>query len=1011
MQVLKFITVGGLAAILCCAQNTISTVAGTSNCCNSADGGQATSTWLTGVSGIALDKQGDIYIMDTATGRVRKVNSSGVITTVAGDGTLGYTGDGGPATKAELQPGSSFVGLAADDSGNLYISDGENCVIRKVDTSGTITTVAGNGTCGYLGDGQKATSAELEYPEGVAVDGSGNLYIADNGNNRVRKVTPDGIISTVAGNGSPGNAYSGDGVQANTTALTPADIALDGVGDLYISDTNRVRKVDANGIISTFAGPTDNTRGFSGDGGPATQATFKAPTGLAVDASGNVYIVDHSNGRVRKVDATGIITTIAGTTCDASTPLGDGGPATSACLLGLLDVKLDNAGNIYISQGGDGGLVRKVTIGAAALTATPTSLAFSATTGGTPPASKTMSVSSSGGPISFTVAVSTTSGGNWLSVTPSSGSTPATLTVSVNASGLAANEYSGAITITPAGGQAQSFAVTLDVTGASAPVIGAGAVYNALGYQTDLAPGVVFVVFGSGMGPASLQQATAPNYPTNFGGTSINLTPAAGGTPIDAKIVYTSAGQVAGFLPSSVTPGTYAMRVTYNGIQSAPQNVTVVARSIGIATANSAGSGTAQATIGNVNGGISLTRFTSGSVGFNGYTWTLTPAHPGDTLVLWGTGGGADSANDTGGSSGDQTAAGNFQVLVNGSAITPLYAGTSSGYPGLWQVNFTLPADVATGCFVPVQVSGGGVLSNTVTIPIAAAGQSACSDPQLSTADLSTLDAGGTVPIAAFDVIRETETSVNGTASQELASGAIPAYTASEYAAAFAGLKIDACYVHDRTATATAPNPATPSAYLDAGASIPISGPGLSATAALPGTTISTTPGPLYDLALTDGTIVPGGAYTLNAPGGKDVAGFTATVSFPASFSVDNWDSFTTINRSTPLTINWTSSGADTVDIVGSTSVVVGKDATNTNIIHTVSFDCEVPAAPGSYTVPTSVLSYLQPVSASQTDGTAILSVEGVASKPFSAHLVSGAAISFTAFSGSLEFARTLAVQ
>jgi len=231
--------------------------------------------------------------------------------------------------------------------------------------------------------------------------------------------------------------------------------------------------------------------------------------------------------------------------------------------------------------------------------------------------------------------------------------------------------------------------VTLTVSGVGNPQI--NFVGNALGYQTKLAPGVVFVVKGSNMGPGTLVQDLAPNYHTTLAGTSITLTPSGGGAAIDAKMVYTLNSQLAAFLPSSVLPGNYDVRVTYSGVTSAPFGATVVARSYGIATANSSGSGLAQATIGNINGGFSLTRFTAGSVPFGGFTWTLTPAHPGDTLVFWGTGGGADPQNDTGGSSGDQTVAGNFKVIIQGRQITPFFAGASTGYPGLWQINFTLP--------------------------------------------------------------------------------------------------------------------------------------------------------------------------------------------------------------------------------------------------------------------------------------------------------------------------------
>jgi uncharacterized protein (TIGR03437 family) len=191
-------------------------------------------------------------------------------------------------------------------------------------------------------------------------------------------------------------------------------------------------------------------------------------------------------------------------------------------------------------------------------------------------------------------------------------------------------------------------------------------------------------------------------------------------------LVYASATQLAGLIPSTIGQGTFAVRVNFNGQTSVPQAVTLVARSFGIATANNAGTGGAQATIGNINNGLSLVRPTTGSTTFGGYEWTLSPAHPNDTLVLWGTGGGADPANDTGGTSGDQTTAGQFQVLVAGRPIVPLYAGTSSGYPGLWQINFTLPADIATGCAVSLQVQAGANSSNAASLAIAPVGLTVC---------------------------------------------------------------------------------------------------------------------------------------------------------------------------------------------------------------------------------------------------------------------------------------------
>jgi uncharacterized protein (TIGR03437 family) len=970
---------------------------------------------------MTLDAQGNIYIF--AADKVRKVSTSGVITTVAGNGNPGYTGDGGLATNASLFSAGSISGLAVDSGGNLYISDGENHVIRKVNTAGIISTIAGNGTPGFLGDGGQATKAELNFPAGIALDSAGNLYIADSSNSRVRKVTPAGIISTFAGNGNV--SYSGDGVQATTTAVDrPEGITVDSAGNVYIAETSdsRIRKVDPSGIISTIAGQTKKTIGFSGDGGPATAATLAGPIGMVVDRSGSLYFADNSNGRIRKVDAAGIITTYAGITGTASTPIGDGGPATSAYVGNTKDVALDAAGNLYLTSSAGGvERIRKVSA-SAGLLASPSSLAFAFTIGGATPGSQTVSVSSSGAAASFTASASTTSGSGWLSVSPTSGATPGTLTVSVNPSGLPGGVYQGAVTVSANGLSPISFSVSLTVTGAGAPSFSSSGVFNALGYQTKLAPGTVFVVFGSGMGPAALAAASGPNYPTTVGGTSITLTPAAGGSAISAKMVYTSAGQVAGLLPSSITPGTYAMRVVYNSLSSAAQNVTVVARSFGIASANSAGTGTAQATIGNVNGGVSLTRFTTGSVAFGGLTWTLSPAHPGDTLVLWGTGGGADTANDTGGTSGDQTAAGNFQVIVSGRAITPLYAGASSGYAGLWQINFTLPADITPDCFASVQVSAGGELSNTVSIPIGPNGQSYCTDPQLTEDQLALLDSGGSVVIGGLAVDKASVTQQIAatpgatptvtTASQESISAAFLQFSAAEYAAVFSGIKIGACVVNDRTASATARNPATPDGYLDAGAPLPASGPGLAAGAGL--AVVSTNPGPIYDLLLTNGTIQSGGTYTIKGNGGKGVGAFSASVNFPNSFTVTNLSSINTIVRSQPLTVNWTGSGFDQVEIIGSTYSVVGKDASNQNILHTVSFSCQVPAAPGSYTIPTAVLGYLLPEgidAASLATGSATLAVETLASQPFSVSLTGGGKVAFAGFSAIQAYSKNVSVQ
>ena len=317
---------------------TITTVAGTGTSGFSGDGGQATDARINAPRGVAVDGSGNLYIADTSNNRIRKVDSSGVITTVAGTGTLGFSGDGGQATAAKIWEPS---GVEVDGSGNLYIADTQNYRIRKVDTSGTITTVVGVGLSGFGGDGGPATGAQIRSPQGVEVDGSGNLYIADPGNHRVRKVDTSGTITTVAGTGTRG--FSGDNGPATEAQLDwPQRVAVDGSGNLYITDRNRhrVRKVDTAGTITTVAGT--GTAGFSGDDGPATSAQINRPEGVAVDESGNLYISDTSNQRIRKVDSSGVITTVAGNgTLGFS---GDDGPATDAQLSNPRGIEVGRVG-------------------------------------------------------------------------------------------------------------------------------------------------------------------------------------------------------------------------------------------------------------------------------------------------------------------------------------------------------------------------------------------------------------------------------------------------------------------------------------------------------------------------------------------------------------------------------------------------------------------------------------------------------------------------------------------
>ena len=326
----------------------ITTVVGNGTNGYSGDGSTATKAELNFPTGVALDSSGNIYIADSLNRRIRKV-SGNTISTIGGNGVLSYSGDGGPATSAQLNTPQA---VAVDSSGNFYIADTFNNVVRKVSTAGIITTIAGNGTAGYGGDGSAATSAQLNGPQGVAVDSSGNVYVCDTQNARVRKIS-GGTISTVAGNGTPG--YGGDSGPATAAQLNvPVNLAVDAAGNLYIADftNNRVRKV-SGGTITTVAG--NGLSGYSGDGLQATSAQLTGPTDVAVDTAGNLYIADSGNNAVRRVSG-GIVTTVAGNGIPGVS--GDYGLATSAEVGDPMGVAVDSQGNLYIANGS--AVIRKV---------------------------------------------------------------------------------------------------------------------------------------------------------------------------------------------------------------------------------------------------------------------------------------------------------------------------------------------------------------------------------------------------------------------------------------------------------------------------------------------------------------------------------------------------------------------------------------------------------------------------------------------------------------------------
>ena len=329
------------------------------------NGGQATSAELFYPSEATPDGNGNIYISDQSSSMIRKVNTSGIITVVAGLASAiytGYSGDGGQATAAELY---NPTAVAFDASHNYYIADYNNYVIRKVSyPSNIITTVAGNNAASvnaaanlkpvYSGDGGPATAAELNTPWDVVIDKTGNLYIADATNNLIRVVTTNGIISTFAGNFSLGGGYSGDGGPATGAELdNPTGIAVNGSGNVYIADqyNSVIRLVNTSGNISTYAGNYNLGGNYSGDGGPATDAGLSLETGVFLDASSNVYIVDDGNNVIREVNKnTGIITTVVGDTAHGGTFYGDGGLATAAGLNSPTFASYDALGDLYIGD-------------------------------------------------------------------------------------------------------------------------------------------------------------------------------------------------------------------------------------------------------------------------------------------------------------------------------------------------------------------------------------------------------------------------------------------------------------------------------------------------------------------------------------------------------------------------------------------------------------------------------------------------------------------------------------
>ena len=311
------------------------------------DGIPASEAGLHTPSGLAADGKGNLYIADLYTYRVLRIDAAGMITTVAGSGRRGSAGDGGLATEAEFEGPS---GLALDGAGNLYVAEYHHHRVRRIDPNGILTTAVGTGQQGFRGDGGWAVEALLDGPAGLAADEAGNLFVADSGNHRVRRIGPDGVIKTVAGTGRFGSVGDG-GPAAEAYLWGPSGLAVGKDGSLFVADrgNHRVRRIDRGGVIETVAGARFS--GYSGDLGAAAAARLFGPEGLALDPEGNVYVGDVGNHRVRKIDLAGVITTVAGNGTIGFS--GDGEPGSNASIYQPEALAADTAGNLFIADSGN----------------------------------------------------------------------------------------------------------------------------------------------------------------------------------------------------------------------------------------------------------------------------------------------------------------------------------------------------------------------------------------------------------------------------------------------------------------------------------------------------------------------------------------------------------------------------------------------------------------------------------------------------------------------------------
>lgn len=574
-----------LGFVISAAADDMSTVAGRGTDGFSGDGGNALAAQMGAVSALAADAQGNLYFADTWNLRVRKVARGGTISTIAGSGASGDSGDGGPASAAALiWP----IGLTLDSAGNLYVSTGAR--VRKISNDGTIGAFAGTSSGGFGGDGQSATRALLREPHGLAVDSAGNVYIADSGNFRIRKVDRTGRITTVAGAGQYG--YSGDGGPATAARIGYVEaLAVDLSDNLYFSDpyNHCVRRISSLGTIQTVAG---GTFGSGGDGGPAANAQLKYPRGLAVDRAGNLFVADSLNYKVRVAGAGGTLFTAAGTGSPGFG--GDGGPGPYATLDTPYALTADPAGDLYVGD------LRNFRIRRLR----------------SPQASPRPAPS------------------RWT------------------------------------------------------PIV------NSASFTGPAAPGALVSIFGENLA-RGVQPAAAAPLPTSLGGATVFIN----GLP--APMLYASSGQINFQLPL-IGPGAASMSVERDGVSSDPIGFEVAPSVPGIF-----------AWVEN-QGVIQNEDYTLNDPG--------NPARRGRPIIIWATGPGrvipAVPAGQATPAAPLSKTPGDPLATIGGLPARVLFSGLAPGFVGVWQINAVVPENAPEGDDIPLQVSINGAVSNTVTIAV-----------------------------------------------------------------------------------------------------------------------------------------------------------------------------------------------------------------------------------------------------------------------------------------------------